>query len=113
MRQDKVRFESDEFVCEARNQCRVIGSSPAPVDPNVAALDPTELSKSIPERRHEGLTLAVPLRETHQYADPPHRNRLLRAHGERPRRSTAECQDELAPPHMPPLSRGSHPTTPF
>src|SRR5262249_36361162 len=112
MRQDKVRFESDEFVCEARNQCRVIGSSPAPVDPNVAALDPTELSKSIPERRHEGLTLAAPLREPHQYADPPHPIRLLSANSERPHRRAAEQRDKFAPSkpiewHPPPLARGT------
>ena len=37
--------------------------------------------------------------------------RLLRARHQRPRRRAAEQRDELAPPHVLPSSRGSHPTT--
>jgi hypothetical protein len=100
VREDDIRLEHDEFICEARDRCGIVRCSPAPVDTNVAALDPTKTSKRFPKCSDEALALPVTLRKSHQHADPSHPLRLLRARRERPRgRRAAEERDEIASFH--------------
>ena len=63
----------------------------------VAAFDPPQFLKSLPEAPQLGLTLWIICIKRHQHADPPHAVTLLRARRERPRDRTAEQRDELAP----------------
>ena len=77
-----------------------LGRGPARVDVHVAALAPSQLLQALLERRDAGLIVRVVGGRGHQHADAPHPLRLLRARGERPRRSrTAEKRDELAALH--------------
>ena len=60
------------------------GRRPASVDPEVAALRPSELLESLPECCDEGLSFRVALGIPHQHADAPHAVGLLRTRGEGP-----------------------------
>src|SRR4029077_10808687 len=76
------------------------GSGPAGVDPHVAADGPAQLLQPLQERPDAGLKFRIVRGYGQEYADAPHRLRLLRARSEWPRRRRAPDQrDELAPPH--------------
>src|SRR5262249_61413814 len=71
---------------------------PAPIDPDVPALDPAELPETVAEGGNKGLSLAITLGKAH-HPDPTHTNRL-RACRERPRDSCkTQYRDELTPSH--------------
>ena len=93
---NEVGLQRDEFLGESLSRLRVAGCRPAIVDPDVAALYPSELPKPVAERGDEGLSFRVALGIPHQHANPPHPAGLLRPRRERPRRRTAEQRDELA-----------------
>src|SRR5258708_7888856 len=76
----------------------VAGIGPAGIDPQVAALAPSQLAERLCERGVPGLPLGIVRGDIREHADAPHA--LLRARRERPRdRRAAEQRDELAPPH--------------
>ena len=99
LRKNEVGLKGDEFLRESLYRLRVAGCRPARVDPDVAALRPAELLKSLPECGGEGLSFRGALGKRHQHADPPHPVGLLRARHQRPGRRAAEKGDEIATPH--------------
>jgi hypothetical protein len=97
---EKIKFglRPDEFFRESLHRLNV-GSGPASVDPDVAALRPPELLEFLPERRDGRPCFRGVLgKVAHQHPDAPHALVLLRPRRERPRRrsATKKC-DELAP----------------
>jgi hypothetical protein len=72
------------------------------IDLNIAVGFPAELLESLPERRSTKLPLLIIFRVKHQHADPTHLVGSLRARRERPRRSSANKRNKIAPLHMPP-----------
>src|SRR4029453_3621916 len=79
------------------------------VDLDIAALRPPKLLESPVERRDPGLSFRVVLGIRHQHADAPHPVGLLRARGQWPSgRGTAENDEELASPHLPPIDVERH-----
>src|SRR5262249_44349795 len=88
--------------CSSLHRLDVAGCCPAGVDPDIAALCPSELFKSLMQRRDAGLPYRIVRGEWHEHADASHSLILLRARRQRPRhRRTAEQRDELAPLHCP------------
>src|SRR6266404_9261087 len=78
----------------------VAGIGPAGIDPQVAALAPSQLAERLCERGVPGLPLGIVRGDIREHADAPHA--LLRARRERPRdRRAAEQRDELAAFHCP------------
>jgi hypothetical protein len=61
-----------------------VSSTPASVDPHVAADFPTQLLQSLQESRITRLPQRILGREIHEHADPPHSRGLLRACREGP-----------------------------
>ena len=99
LRKNEVRLQRDEFLGELLHQF-LVERRPASFDPNVAAIRPPELLKSVPECCDKALCLQVAFGKSHQHSDPPHRLGLLRAHRERPScRRSANQRDELASLH--------------
>ena len=80
----------------------------AQLERDVLALDQTRCAQSLPKRFHPGKYGGRVGRP--QQADGGHAA-LLCAHAKRPGCRAAEKRDELAPPHVLPLVRGSDPTT--
>src|SRR5262249_52774870 len=76
-----------------------IASTPAGVDPHVAAVGPAQLLQPLHERRETGLTIRIVRGLANEPSDPPHLLGLLRLCRKRPRRRASEQRDELAPPH--------------
>src|SRR5262249_16993314 len=64
--------------------CASPESGPPSVDPDVTALRPAELLETLSERGDAKLCFRIALGKAHQYTDPPHPVRLLRARRERP-----------------------------
>ena len=87
IRKDQFGLERDEVLRELLPRLRVAGWCPAILDPDVAALRPSELLESLPERRDAGLCFRVALGIRHQHANPP--GAILRAHTQRRRESRA------------------------
>src|SRR5262245_59363553 len=78
----------------------VAGIGPAGIDPQVAALAPSQLAERLCERGEPGLPLGIVRGDIREHADAPHSVALLRTRRERPRRRrAAEQRDELAPIH--------------
>ena len=103
-RKNKFGLRPDEFFRELLHRLNV-GSGPARVDPDVAALRPPELLEFLPERRDDRPCFRDVLgKVAHQHPDAPHALVLLRPRRERPRRHRAakKC-DELAPLHVSPI----------
>src|SRR5499427_10858019 len=73
--------------------------APAGVDPDVAAVAPSQLLQGLLERRQLDLTAWIVRGPVHEHTEPPHPLALLPACRERPRRRAAEQCDELAPFH--------------
>src|SRR5213078_5382573 len=76
-----------------------IARSPARVNPDSAALHPSQLSQPLPECGRVSLPFRITFGGWHQHCDPPHAA-LLRMRGERPSSGgAAEKRDELAAPY--------------
>ena len=98
LRKNEVGLQHDEFLREPLYRLRIAGSRPAKVDPEVAALNPPELLKALPERRDPSLRFRVALGIPYQRSDAPYPLGLLSPRRNRPRRRrAAEQRDELAP----------------
>jgi hypothetical protein len=89
--------------CRPTNSCAssypiVVAAVPPKVDPQVAAIGPTQARKRLNERGDATLPLRIVFVAEHEHADAPHAVALLHVRRERPRRSSAaEKRDELAP----------------
>lgn len=97
-RKNKFGLQPDEFFRESSHRLN-IGSGPARLDPDIAALRPPELFELLPERRDDRPGFRGVLgKVAHQHPDGPHALVLLRPRRERPRSrgATKKC-DELAP----------------
>src|SRR6516164_6801085 len=100
LRKNEVGLQRDEFLRKSLHRLGVAGCRPAGVHPDIAALCPAELLKSLPQSRDAGLPYRIVRGEWHDHADAPHPFALLRARRERPGdRCAAEKRDELAPRH--------------
>src|SRR5258707_1436706 len=77
----------------------VAGIGPAGIDPQVAALAPSQLAERLCERGEPGLPLGIVRGDIREHANAPHSLDLLRACTERPRGCAAEQRNELAPVH--------------
>src|SRR5262249_56213794 len=77
-----VGGEGDQLFCEHLELIWPVGCKPD-VDPDVAALGPSELLQSLPERSKLGLCFRIVLGVVHQHADASHAVGLLRLGGER------------------------------
>src|SRR5262249_13849849 len=77
----------------------VAGIGPAGIDPQVAALAPSQLAERLCERGEPGLPLGIVRGDIREHADAPRAFDLLRARPKRPRRRAAEQRDELAALH--------------
>jgi hypothetical protein len=87
LRKNEVGLQRDEFLRKSLHRLDVAGCRPAGVDPDIAALCPAELLKSLPQRGEAGLPKIKIVRgEWHEHADSPHPLALLRARREGPRR---------------------------
>jgi hypothetical protein len=96
--QDHVRIEAHELF-RLGADAPGVGSAPAIVDADVAAVGPAQLLEGLPERRDVGLHLRIVLGERIQHANPSDAVGLLRSRRERPCRRAAEQRDELASLH--------------
>src|SRR5215467_2839818 len=85
----------------------VAGIGPAGIDPQVAALAPSQLAERLCERGEPGLPLGIVRGDIREHANAPHSLDLLRARRERPRGRAADERDELAPFHSITLSARS------
>src|SRR5262245_51787774 len=97
--QDDVRGERDQLSGVSAHAVG-IASTPAGVDPHVAAVGPAQLLQPLHECRETGLTIHIVRGLANEHSDPPHLLGLLRARREWPRgcRAAEQC-DELALPH--------------
>src|SRR5262245_6983103 len=78
----------------------VAGIGPAGIDPQVAALAPSQLAERLCERGEPGLPLGIVRGDIREHGDAPRAFALLPARRERPRGCrAAEERDELAPLH--------------
>src|SRR5262245_25586002 len=79
----------------------VAGIGPAGIDPQVAALAPSQLAERLCERGEPGLPLGIVRGDIREHADAPRAFDLLRARRERPREGrAADERDELASFHL-------------
>src|SRR5215471_19464767 len=78
----------------------VAGIGPAGIDPQVAALAPSQLAERLCERGEPGLPLGIVRGDIREHANAPHSLDLLRACTERPRDRAAEQRDELTSSHV-------------
>src|SRR5262249_24445961 len=93
-RKNNIGLTGDDLICKSLKRVHV-GSAPAEVDAQVAALDPAELLQTIPKRRDPALNFRIILGVRDQRGEPPHV--LLGECRERPRDPrAAEQRDELA-----------------
>ena len=88
-----LRFQSHQLR-RVRSHALGAAGRKAILDPDIAALRPTQLLEPLPERRGACLPLRIALGERHQHADAPNAVALLRARGERPKHRSAAA----APP---------------
>ena len=100
-RKNKFGLRLDEFFRASSHRFNV-GSGPARVDPDIAALRPPELLEFLPERRGNRPSFRRVLgKVAHQHPDASHALFLLRPRRERPTRPRAgEKGDELPPLHL-------------
>src|SRR5262245_3613082 len=76
---------------------KVAGIGPAGIDPEVAALAPSQLAERLCERGVPGMPLGIVRGDIREHADASHLPRLLCAHSNRPRSRTAKQGDDVAP----------------
>ena len=74
--QDDVGLQANQFPRERVHPIDVIAVQPT-VHPHVAAIDPTEASKRLNERRNESLPHRIVFVARHKHADAPHVVALL------------------------------------
>src|SRR5215831_20614335 len=106
MRKNQIGLQRDELLRKSLPRLRV-ERRPASVNPNVAAIRPSDLLEYVPECGDKALCLRVAFGKSHQHSDPPHRLGLLRTRGERPSCGSAENLDELPSSHVPLSSKRS------
>ena len=87
-----------KFLCEHSYLIDVV-TVPPKVDPQVAAIGPTQARKRFRERRDVSLPIRIGFVVWHERADTPHAFALLRPRRKGPRRCTPEPCNELPPPH--------------
>ena len=99
--QDYVWLEIDQLFCKILYPID-LASCPTIIDPNVAALYPSQLAETLPERRNRRLPFGIALSIARQQADPSHALGLLCASGERVYGDrTTEKRDEITSLHLP------------
>src|SRR5262249_4799785 len=96
--QDDVRRECDQPRRVLPKQFN-IACAPTSVDPNVAAIRPSQLLQSTHKRRQADRRFRVVPGQVHEHADAAHPLALLRARRERPSGCAAEQRYETAPLH--------------
>src|SRR5262249_16940003 len=74
----------------------VAGIGPAGIDPQVAALAPSQLAERLCQRGEPGLPLGIVRGDIREHADAPHPLALLRARRERPRGPAGERGYEVS-----------------
>jgi hypothetical protein len=84
IRQNKVGLQGDELLRIPSHRLRV-EPGPANFYPNILAVHPSELLKSLSKYRYVGLILWFALDSRHQDAEAMHPVALLRTRSERPR----------------------------
>jgi hypothetical protein len=100
-----------------RTAARVSGgaislSAPAGVDPDIAAVAPSQLLQGLLERRQLDLAAWIVRGPVHEHTEPPHPLGLLRACRNRPRHCRAAKERyEYAASHVLPLRSEDHTTT--
>jgi hypothetical protein len=80
-------------AANARMRSRQVGGKTL-IDPDIAAIRPSQLLERPPECRDAGLRIRIAFRVGQQNSDPPHSLRPLRPRCYRPRRRAAEPRDE-------------------
>ena len=93
-----VGLQADQLL-RKRSHAIVITAMPPKVHPHVAAVAPTQVRKSLSERRVAKLTLRVVFVAPHQHADAPDVVALLRPRHHRPRRRANKPRDERSALH--------------
>src|SRR5262249_54571853 len=86
-----VGAQPHQLLCIPPQAVRIAGG-PTKVDPDVAAVDPSKLLKSLLDDRDATLRFWIIFGEHHEHTDPPHPLALLRARRKRPRRRRAAEQ---------------------
>jgi len=89
-------LQADQLLRERSYPIDVIAVPPK-IHPHVLAIGPTQVRKSLGERRVAKLPLRIVFVVRHEHTDAPHTVALLRARRERPCRRAAEERDEVAP----------------
>jgi hypothetical protein len=93
-------LQCDEFLRKPLPRLRVVESTPASVDPDIAAFGPPEFLESLPECGHVSLKFWVALGMRHQHADTSYSLGLLRTRSTRPPdRGAAQNRNELPSAH--------------
>ena len=103
---DDVGLQADQLLRERSYPIGVIAVPPK-VHPHVAANDPTQVRKSLRERREARLPQRIVFVARHEHADAPHPVALLRPGHHRPHRRAPEPRDKFAPSHQPSPAAGS------
>src|SRR5262249_3446649 len=103
--EDRIGFQVEQIFC-ASLPLRAKNVE-APIEADIAALDPAAFFQPQPECGKARLPFRVVLAIARQDADAPHPAVLLRMRGERPRRGrTANRFDEISPSHLRSLDLG-------
>ena len=99
LRHEHVRRQADQFPCQRQRQLGVV-SEEAIVDPNVAALRPSQSIEGLLERSDAALHIRIARAPVYERADPADSVGGLGDYGARPPdRSGGEKCYEIAPPH--------------
>jgi hypothetical protein len=109
IRYDQVWFESQQLHRQRPNARRIVGGV-TKLNPNVAPIYPTQLSKLLSERYNLCLPIRITLVIRHHHADLAYTFALLRESCERIRNRAAHQRDELAPSHR---ATGENALSPF
>jgi hypothetical protein len=97
--QYEVRRQRDQFRRVSAIAIDIV-LAPAGVDPDIAAVAPSQLLQALLERRQLDLAAWIVRGPVHEHTEPPHPLGLLRARRERPHcRRAGKDGDEVAPPH--------------
>jgi hypothetical protein len=96
--EDHIRLQADKF---GRKYSITINLTfrPSVVDPDVAAINPSQLLKTLIKFGSPGLHQLILFSAGHQRTDALHAARLLRPRRQRPCRCAADCRNEIPPTH--------------
>src|SRR6516164_6949585 len=97
--QYEVRHQRDQLRRVSAISIDIV-LAPAGVDPDVAAVAPSQLLQGLLERRQLDLAAWIVRGPVHEHTEPPHRFGRLRARHNRPRRCTAKRSYELSAPYV-------------